>query len=473
MCRSGAEALAGGGTCDPRRCPSSGGAYRRAADRARYRLARIAQTLGGKVASDAPSDINPPQAAPSIMDIRAAQSRVEEAWEALESHTNREQNLAIYEERVREMGQAIHERAVAMNGLDTTPAQVYLDQHAERLREPVAERERLIAKMGDYSRRFREPGGLTNEEKEAWQEASRQADACGARIRELESERAQAAHDRHVARVAAYRGTLAEVQSLGGAVEMSEVMDGTTYRAARRAVSEVGTTTPTVWLDQSNATHAALPLYVRPSKGRAHYTSRTWAPIGESAPTTSRTFVSDDDQPPSWMKPRRGHKWKRLEEGGEDWNAYGAVEGQSMWVLEGPRRKAEVLASVLTVSGSTDKERERVARHEFSHRIEGLNRRVSTACLEFRRRRTTNEDGTREARSPIYGRRSEPGWRDGFVTHYVGRDYGPTTDHSEVFSMGSESVWNGTHGSLEGDYPNTVADPEHRNLILGLYATAK
>ena len=487
MCRSGSEALAGGGTCDPRRCPSSGGAYRRAADRARYRLARIKQTLGGGHAvsdesDDAGEEINPPQAAPSIMDIRAAQGRVEAAWDAVEDweplvpSPGRDRDRAIYEERVREMGQAIHDRAVALYGLDTTDVQEYLAEYADRLREPSEAHARLLAQMQDYSRRSWTKEGLTAEEREEWSRVGKEASVYSDQIRAIEAERAKGAAERHQARVNAYRGTIAEVQAMGGNVDMSQVMNGTGHKAARQAVTEVGNTTPAVWVAQSNATHASMPLYVRPSKGRAHYISRTTAPIGEAAPARGRIYISDaddPDEPPTWVRVRRGYKWERIEDNGETRNQYGAAQGCAVWQLVGPRRKEEVAASVLTVSGGTDRERERIARHEFAHRIEGLNRRVSTACLEFRRRRTTNEDGTREAKSPIDGRRSEPGWRDGFVTHYIGRDYGPTTAHSEVFSMGSEAVWNGTYGSLEGDFPNTVADNEHRNLILGLYATAK
>lgn len=112
------------------------------------------------------------------------------------------------------------------------------------------------------------------------------------------------------------------------------------------------------------------------------------------------------------------------------------------------------------------------AYHEFAHRIEEQVPAISVATDSFLRRRTTQPDGTREPERHYGSARSGEKIRpDGFVEGYVGKSYlGPYT---EVFSVGTEALFTGRFGGFIGDGNVQRSDPEHRNLILGLFASAK
>ena len=111
--------------------------------------------------------------------------------------------------------------------------------------------------------------------------------------------------------------------------------------------------------------------------------------------------------------------------------------------------------------------------HEFSHRLEVENPALYAATHEFRRRRTTEVDGTQE---PLrhYGNRGsgEKVRPDGFVDSYIGKYY-KFGNYTEVFSTGVEALFCGRFGGLVGDGDVARTDLEHRNLILGLFASAK
>ncbi|KJR10567.1 hypothetical protein UG54_00845 [Gordonia sihwensis] len=110
--------------------------------------------------------------------------------------------------------------------------------------------------------------------------------------------------------------------------------------------------------------------------------------------------------------------------------------------------------------------------HEFGHRLEYQIPQISVATNEFLRRRTTREDGSREPERSYA--RSEKIRKGGFVHGYVGKSYPPPA--TEVFSVGMESIFSGNFGGLTGarsnNFDNSPADLEHRNLMLGLFATA-
>lgn len=110
--------------------------------------------------------------------------------------------------------------------------------------------------------------------------------------------------------------------------------------------------------------------------------------------------------------------------------------------------------------------------HEFGHRLEYQIPQISVATNEFLRRRTTREDGSREPERAFA--RGEKLRNGGFVHGYVGKTYPPPA--TEVFSVGMESIFSGNFGGLTGarsnHFDNSPADLEHRNLMLGLFATA-
>lgn len=128
----------------------------------------------------------------------------------------------------------------------------------------------------------------------------------------------------------------------------------------------------------------------------------------------------------------------------------------------------------LTTSGATN-----VTVHEMAHRIEERAPAVSAACHAFLARRTAGLDPTVYNTGVRGGRRVvEKVREDAFVDPYVGRDYGPNQPHTEVFSVGMEALVTGRFGGLTNNPESgwadqqRRADPEHRQLVLALLASA-
>jgi hypothetical protein len=108
--------------------------------------------------------------------------------------------------------------------------------------------------------------------------------------------------------------------------------------------------------------------------------------------------------------------------------------------------------------------------HEFSHRIEDSNPHIVTLEQAFVASRTTDASGRRD---PLVRYEENPREQirpDNFVKPYIGKEY-ETEPMCEVLSMGTESVFGGNHGGLVG-IGEERSDPEMRNWILGVYATA-
>lgn len=109
--------------------------------------------------------------------------------------------------------------------------------------------------------------------------------------------------------------------------------------------------------------------------------------------------------------------------------------------------------------------------HELGHRMETYVPQISVATNQFLERRTTLPNGVREPERTYA--RGERVRADGFTESYIGKSYPGVS--TEVFSTGLEALFTGEHGGLTGatnrgkDYS---ADVEHRNLVLGLYASA-
>lgn len=130
------------------------------------------------------------------------------------------------------------------------------------------------------------------------------------------------------------------------------------------------------------------------------------------------------------------------------------------------------------------------AMHEYGHRCEHVTPEVNNICQAFVAERTMNADGSRhELREYLretstgklpqtlddFKRKSqnlEVVRPDDFADQYIGKQNDAGHLHSEVFSMGMEGVFTGRFGGLRGR-GNWKADPDHRNLILGVLATVK
>lgn len=117
--------------------------------------------------------------------------------------------------------------------------------------------------------------------------------------------------------------------------------------------------------------------------------------------------------------------------------------------------------------------------HEMAHRIEEQTPAIAAACHAFLARRTAGMKPSVYNTSTRRGRRVvELVREDSFVDPYIGRDYGEQQPHTEVFSVGMEALVTGSFGGLTNDptggwgEQQRRADPEHRQLVLALLASA-
>lgn len=116
--------------------------------------------------------------------------------------------------------------------------------------------------------------------------------------------------------------------------------------------------------------------------------------------------------------------------------------------------------------------------HELAHMMEA-DAQISVATKRFLHTRTAGKEVTDYAGTDVIA--------DGFYSPYVGRDYS-TQAHTEVFSMGMESLFSAPRSHDENSHPSSLrsssvittdgsvregecADVEHRDLVLGLLAT--
>lgn len=122
-----------------------------------------------------------------------------------------------------------------------------------------------------------------------------------------------------------------------------------------------------------------------------------------------------------------------------------------------------------------------VAVHEIGHRMEYVVPNLNKMTHDWRERRVTESPADDGEVKTIYRGTTERGFRDEFVDHYVGKVYsdstsGQTADSfrhpTEVFSMGSDSVFGGRNGGLVGLSRDTDPDPDMRAFILGCFASA-
>lgn len=116
--------------------------------------------------------------------------------------------------------------------------------------------------------------------------------------------------------------------------------------------------------------------------------------------------------------------------------------------------------------------------HEFAHRVENskkVGEYITKIEDAFITRRTTDpQTGNREKMVRVGAGAREKGYEDDFVAGYMGRMYATDRDnvaYREVLATGSEAVFGTKYGSLAG-FGRRRKDPEMRNLILGLWASA-
>ena len=278
-------------------------------------------------------------------------------------------------------------------------------------------------------------------------------------------------------RAAAYRETLTALRPFGAA----HTLHPRTRPEARAALAAALPNYPADWIAESasrNDTRRRLHVAFTEAGQRAHYNARRALPVGDFTNTEiAAATVPDGTDPATVLTPTKGQWVEPIPDmeatptivgaGGKPAPAVGRG-----WRLMGRRRRDDDVATLTLVpTPGEDVPGETVAIHEFAHRVEATNPRIVTACHTFRLNHAfTTPDGR-----PQRHLRGKSLYMTGDYPHeYVGRDYattqGPSTPHTEVFSMGMEAIFGGAHHgfSLHGNQ----SERDTRDLVLGLLATA-
>lgn len=283
---------------------------------------------------------------------------------------------------------------------------------------------------------------------------------------------------------------------------------------------------PQQWVDNSNEQSEKLPLRVKDSKGRAHYSSAAlqdkfalrpfamvqskpadWTPDplsradsewvdlkGEDTwtePKTGRVYSNYDihygdnmDGKKSWL--HISYEYRRSPRRGYEEVQYRDYSGEVVTAYRKPRmeriRIESEVTSELTVSKDAktrvgDDPSFRVALHEFAHRVEHTTPQVQALEDAFLKRRTGRlpikgaETPEPEQPTAIYLKKREIGYKDNFPTHYMGKVY--SDGYREILSMGMETLFAGKNGAFSG-IDNYSPDPDYKKFVLGILAsTAK
>lgn len=256
---------------------------------------------------------------------------------------------------------------------------------------------------------------------------------------------------------------------------------------AQNEVRAAAAQMPTEWTRLSNA-DAVTPLHVcstlarpgttRPRAGtllRGTVLGPTLSDRREGRPPSDDANTSTDVSTPIR---RRGERWSR--------DAHPVAPhadlphpGTAWRVLA--RGGSRARRSLITINGwfGDMARRARIARpsellwrvsaaHELAHRIERLDARVFLATNAFLDRRSGPRLRVVDPRTGTLGREGA------FIDPYTARDSGAVPP-TEVFATGVEALWFGNYGGFEGAAMRgrtPLRDDEHRDLILGLFATA-
>lgn len=196
------------------------------------------------------------------------------------------------------------------------------------------------------------------------------------------------------------------------------------------------------------------------------------------------------------QKPR-GNGWQKIYEPETKWDAESRSMKETGRILPRWYRSKKVRRQVsmalkpeLTVPtvfprGASPETKEAVLKearstaiHEFGHRVENSPRvgaYITKLENAFINRRTTDATtGQQERKVRVGPGRGEVGYEDNFITPYMGKIY--ETDrqgvaYREVLTTGAEAVFGTRYGSFAG-LGRQKKDPEMRNFILGLWASA-
>lgn len=375
-------------------------------------------------------------------------------------------------------------------------------EHNERMEHVLAEQKQAL-RAGDQERANRVIGEFNAQ-------AVAVNAAAAAAQRELAAEHARLAE--------ATRVVLAETREFGGEAVFHEK----TTKQAAAAFGEATAWFPSDWIAAHNQGDA---VYARISTKRAHYARRSvvatkrrvragmvrvygrGSQVPEDTMWRSYTVVNDlpEDEARAkvesvgfgWEPPRSGEtkvveeawdvadtRWVSREErvnppkpSGRGWEQYDTGDGV---VWRRPRTRMR-LVELESAPELTTNERVAVNRagsdtlsvclHEFSHRFEQVVPYIHRLEAEFLRRRTTDPDtGERSPLTRLYAGRDEWARADGFASAYMGKEY--DQEHTEILSMGMESVFAGQSGGGVGLYGHS-ADEEYTAFIVGLLATVR
>lgn len=179
----------------------------------------------------------------------------------------------------------------------------------------------------------------------------------------------------------------------------------------------------------------------------------------------------------TYNKPR-GNGWIETQVMEERWNPEtGKMEYKGMvtrWYrpIKERRQTSWTSQPELTIAGEGLGGRQ-VALHEFAHRVEStpiVGEKIGLLEESFLRRRTTDAEGNRQPLERIYAKKKEFGRPDNFIDAYMGKEYTGSV-YREVLSTGAETLWGKSFGSFVG-LRNSKTDPDMKNFILGLWASA-
>jgi hypothetical protein len=162
----------------------------------------------------------------------------------------------------------------------------------------------------------------------------------------------------------------------------------------------------------------------------------------------------DDDESGSWFRPDLNEI--RIATGTENFSSYSSMEA---------------VRTARTLNYRQYETRVEMV-HELSHKFESVEPLIGAVGNSFLERRALPNQG-------YYDRDGDRYERDHFASYYIGRNYNHKS-HTEIFSMGMETTFLGTNGSLIGlalpryEHASRVtifrADIEHRNLTIGILA---
>lgn len=415
---------------------------------------------------------------------------------------------------IKELGSTIAALADRFAGISAEDARAQVQEALEK-KNQAREADKKARHDKDAARNLflnlrggKEALALFDKASEAYQAASKNfSDASNAHF-ELRKDMQQRFSDAH-------RKAIAAVREVGEAPNVKHA-----HKQLREGFqNSISAVFPSDWVKKSNE---ASEILLKSSPHRAHYQfvlsatkkkrylatgekNKFEFPDGQGGPHPDDIRYKDwtyNEETQLWSGPLRFHDYPEKWRTGKDGNrvpvgrwTYGPVqteyydsakkkwiyEVQDAWVRDVYHTDIETVTNqpVIRMNGYSTKEKviasestfDSVAVHEFSHRVESVNRRITTMENAFLRQRTTREDGTRDPLVSYMGKKDEVVREDSFVDVYMGKEY-KGSSHTEILSMGSESLFCGTTGGLIGlgEDAESRADYEYRDFILGMYA---